>query len=275
MRRAPAGSSRSSSANRESGWTSTIPSTRHVPQNVAARAHADARLLQQAGIADRLLARAKRAARCSAPRTEIKGDTRRAADNSQMAPQPTDIARKDSQGPIPPRRVSGAASRRREPERRRSATPLAALPGPDRKAWSAAPACAQATRISSSIASGGNSWPCSVPAAREMLSFIRVPPRSLAPAFEARRRALRSHLDPGRLDVGDERMQREPRHRMHQHRFAEGRPAPRRALEIHRRFHMHEGQRHEFGEAARLRSANRAWPADAAPRTADARHGRT
>jgi molybdopterin-guanine dinucleotide biosynthesis protein A len=33
-----------------------------------------------------------------------------------------------------------------------------------------------------SISSGGNSWPCCVPAAREMLSFISVPPRSLAPA---------------------------------------------------------------------------------------------
>src|SRR5712691_3901507 len=36
--------------------------------------------------------------------------------------------------------------------------------------------------ISASIACGENSWPCSVPAAREMLSFMSVPPRSLAPA---------------------------------------------------------------------------------------------
>src|SRR6185437_2003698 len=32
-------------------------------------------------------------------------------------------------------------------------------------------------RISASIASGGNSWPCCVPAAREMLSFISADER--------------------------------------------------------------------------------------------------
>ena len=47
-------------------------------------------------------------------------------------------------------------------------------------------------------------------------------------------------------------MQHQPRHRMHQNHFAEGRPAPRAPLEIDRRFHVHEGQRHEFGEAAGL-----------------------
>ena len=64
--------------------------------------------------------------------------------------------------------------------------------------------------------------------------------------LKTRRRALRPHLDPGGLDVRDMGMKREPRDRMHQHRFPESGPAPRRALEIHRRLHMHEGQRHEF-----------------------------
>ncbi len=60
-------------------------------------------------------------------------------------------------------------------------------------------------------------------------------------------------------------MERQPRHRMHQHRLAERRPRPRPALEIDRRFHVHEGQRHEFGEAAGLGSADRGRAAGAAP----------
>jgi len=42
-----------------------------------------------------------------------------------------------------------------------------------------------AERISASIASGGSSWPHSEPAAREIDSFISVPPRSLTPAASA------------------------------------------------------------------------------------------
>ena len=42
-----------------------------------------------------------------------------------------------------------------------------------------------AARIASSIRSGGSSWPCSAPAAREIDSFISVPPRSLTPARSA------------------------------------------------------------------------------------------
>src|SRR6266542_2443050 len=42
-----------------------------------------------------------------------------------------------------------------------------------------------AERITSSIASGGNSWPCCAPAEREIDSFISVPPRSLTPARSA------------------------------------------------------------------------------------------
>ena len=65
-------------------------------------------------------------------------------------------------------------------------------------------------------------------------------------------RALRPHLHPARLDVRDMRVQDEARDAVHQQRLAEGRAAPRLAAEVHRRFHMDEGQRHEFGEAARL-----------------------
>ena len=42
-----------------------------------------------------------------------------------------------------------------------------------------------AARIASSIRSGGSSWPWLAPAAREIYSFISVPPRSLTPARSA------------------------------------------------------------------------------------------
>ena len=45
-------------------------------------------------------------------------------------------------------------------------------------------------------------------------------------------------------------MQREPRHRVHQHGLAEGRAAARAPVQIDRRFHRHERQRHQFGDAA-------------------------
>src|SRR5215469_15424420 len=64
--------------------------------------------------------------------------------------------------------------------------------------------------------------------------------------------ALAAHLHPGGLDVGDQRMQREARDRVHQHGLPEGRTTPGAALEIDRGLHMHEGQRHELGKAARL-----------------------
>ena len=47
------------------------------------------------------------------------------------------------------------------------------------------------------------------------------------------------------------RMEREPRDRVHEQRLAERRPAARAALEVDRRLHRHERQRHELGEAAR------------------------
>ena len=46
------------------------------------------------------------------------------------------------------------------------------------------------------------------------------------------------------------RMQRQPRHGVHQHRLAERRTAPRTPLAIDRGFHVHERQRHKLGEAA-------------------------
>ena len=101
--------------------------------------------------------------------------------------------------------------------------------------------------------------PCSVPAAREMLSFISVPPRSLAPALQAGRGALGAHLHPGGLDVGDVRMQHQPR-RPHASAPPRGRSGPcaPRPCRYDRRFHVHERQRHEFGEAAGLAPAGRA-----------------
>ena len=39
---------------------------------------------------------------------------------------------------------------------------------------------------------------------------------------EAHRRSLRSHLHPGRLDVGDQRVQRQAGHGVHQDRLAQG-----------------------------------------------------
>ena len=92
---------------------------------------------------------------------------------------------------------------------------------------------------------------------------------------QAQRRAVRPHLHPRRLDVGDQRMQREPRHRVHQHRLAQRRSLARLAAQIHRRFHVHERQRHEFGDAAGLRLQVAQHAADAAPRTPGVRHGRT
>ena len=72
------------------------------------------------------------------------------------------------------------------------------------------------------------------------------------PGREAGLGAARAHLDPGGLDVGDLRMQREARDRVHQQRLAPGRAAARPALQIDRRLHVHERQRHQLGEAAGL-----------------------
>src|SRR5262245_10093395 len=64
--------------------------------------------------------------------------------------------------------------------------------------------------------------------------------------------ALAAHLHPGGLNVGDQRVQREAGDRVHQHGLPESGTTPRAAVEIDRGFQMHERQRHELGEAARL-----------------------
>jgi 2-phospho-L-lactate/phosphoenolpyruvate guanylyltransferase len=64
---------------------------------------------------------------------------------SGIAGPPTDGGPRSSVGAIPPRRVSGAVSKRQEPEQQHSAMRPAAPPGPGRKACSAVPAPAQAT----------------------------------------------------------------------------------------------------------------------------------
>ena len=61
---------------------------------------------------------------------------------------------------------------------------------------------------------------------------------------------LRSHLDPGGLDVSEPGVERQAGHRVHQNRLAEGRPLAGAALEVERRLHVDEGERHELGEAA-------------------------
>ena len=137
--------------------------------------------------------------------------------------------------------ASGAASRRRAPAFRRSLgikrRPLRRLAtdrGDRGPPWR----------------NGSSSWPWDAPAAREMLSFIKRATEIVGAGLQAGADAVEAHLHPRHLDVLDERVEREPRHRMHQHRLAERRPAARRALVIDRRLHVHERQRHELGEAA-------------------------
>ena len=59
-------------------------------------------------------------------------------------------------------------------------------------------------------------------------------------------------LHPRRLDVGDRVPVRDAADRVHQEHLAERRAAPRLALDEDRRGHVHEGERHELGEAAGL-----------------------
>ena len=98
--------------------------------------------------------------------------------------------------------------------------------------------------------SGSSSWPCAAPAAREMLSFISVPPMSLAPLAEALFGTLLAQFDPADLDVGDDRVEDEAGDGVHEDGLAIGRALAGAAFAVDRGFHMHEGQRHEFGEAA-------------------------
>lgn len=62
--------------------------------------------------------------------------------------------------------------------------------------------------------------------------------------------ALCSHLDPRRLDILDQGMERQPRYRMHEHGFPESRTAARTPLPPQRSLHMYVGKRHEFGNSS-------------------------
>ena len=105
---------------------------------------------------------------------------------------------------------------------------------------------------SASIRSGGSSCPCAAPAAREMLSFISVPPRSFAPACR-QAAAPASRASPRTPGCWASRgaARAAPPH-------ASGAPratsVPDAALPapVERRFHVHEGQRHEFRHASGL-----------------------
>ena len=64
--------------------------------------------------------------------------------------------------------------------------------------------------------------------------------------------AFRTHLDPGRLNVRDQRMQRQPRYCMHEDSFPEGRAPAGAPFQVDRRLHVHKRQRHKFSEATRF-----------------------
>ena len=53
-------------------------------------------------------------------------------------------------------------------------------------------------------------------AARVMVSFINVPPTSLAPTLRQAATPIRPHLHPGRLDIGNDGIQHQPGNRVHQ-----------------------------------------------------------
>src|SRR5437588_4924972 len=59
-------------------------------------------------------------------------------------------------------------------------------------------------------------------------------------------------LHPGHLHVLDPRVVGDAAHGMHEQVLAERGPAPRLALQVDRRRHVHEGEGHELGEASRL-----------------------
>ena len=71
-------------------------------------------------------------------------------------------------------------------------------------------------------------------------------------AVQARLSPARAELDPGHLDVAEVRMQRQARDGVHQDGFAQRRALARQPFAVQGRFHVHERQRHELGEAARF-----------------------
>ena len=83
---------------------------------------------------------------------------------------------------------------------------------------------------------------------RSEILFIRVPP-IFTPAASALG-AVGAELYPRGLDIDDERMERQPRDRVHQQGLPPGRAAPRLPFQIKRRLEMNERQRHELGKAS-------------------------
>jgi len=76
-------------------------------------------------------------------------------------------------------------------------------------------------------------------------------PKVIAAGVKEPGASVKSEFHPGRLDVGDQAVEGEARHRMDQHRFV---PSGARATvspEIDRRSHVHEGKGYELGESAR------------------------
>lgn len=61
---------------------------------------------------------------------------------------------------------------------------------------------------------------------------------------------LLAHLDPRDLNIRNDGMQSETRHRVHQQGFTKSGPRSCASLAIQRCFHGHKGQRHKFGKAA-------------------------
>lgn len=58
------------------------------------------------------------------------------------------------------------------------------------------------------------------------------------------------HTTHAHLDIGDVRMQRQPRHGMHEHALAQRGAAASPSLEVYGRLHVHKRQRHKLGDAA-------------------------
>ena len=91
--------------------------------------------------------------------------------------------------------------------------------------------------------------PCWEPAIREIVSSVRVPPRSLAPALQHRAGAVNTELDPGGLDVVDAPVQQDPGHGVDGEVVAQGRTGTGDAGEVDRRGVVDEWERYELGEA--------------------------
>ena len=74
------------------------------------------------------------------------------------------------------------------------------------------------------------------------------PPQIIDPGIQTRPNTIVTELRPGRLDILKQWIQYQSCDRMNQHRFPEGGSLTSIAFLIHRRFHMHKRQNHEFRE---------------------------